>query len=266
MNTRRCSTCGGSLQGRQRDAVGCSRVPSRGEPQSQAAKRTDPTETSPSSTEDLRGVRKRRWARNDVGMVSPLSVDDAFTVGVSFDLIGGYLLGRGLLASPLQIAARTTRPTTWDSSFNDAEAVAQIESRADALLGLLSVAVGFSLQAGGYLALIAGATIDTGLVRALGAAVLMVLAAVVAYLGVRANRATQVKRVAVSVARANPTTARMEADPDALTLYNLGRQLGYPFIDVTPEGVVDYAAYARRYFDVDRVGQRLPMGFPSPSR
>jgi hypothetical protein len=29
-------------------------------------------------------------------MGSPFSVDDTFTVEVSFDLLGGYLLGRGL--------------------------------------------------------------------------------------------------------------------------------------------------------------------------
>jgi hypothetical protein len=42
-------------------------------------------------------------------MSDPLSVGDAFTLGVSVDLLGGYLLGRGLLASPLDIARRNTR-------------------------------------------------------------------------------------------------------------------------------------------------------------
>jgi hypothetical protein len=40
-------------------------------------------------------------------VAGPFSVDDAFTVGVSFDLLGGFLLGRGLLASLGQIAQRT---------------------------------------------------------------------------------------------------------------------------------------------------------------
>ena len=32
---------------------------------------------------------------NAFRMANPLSIDDLFTVGVSFDLLGGYLLGRG---------------------------------------------------------------------------------------------------------------------------------------------------------------------------
>ena len=51
-------------------------------------------------------------------MTSPFSVDDAFTVGVSFDLLGGYLLGRGLLASPLvgrlNLGAIPTNHIQWD--------------------------------------------------------------------------------------------------------------------------------------------------------
>jgi len=67
----------------------------------------------------------------------PVSVDDAFTVGVSFDLLGGYLLGRGLLASPSEIARRTTQITTWGHGFNAAEAVTHIRSRVDAVAGIL---------------------------------------------------------------------------------------------------------------------------------
>jgi hypothetical protein len=59
-------------------------------------------------------------------MAVPLSVDDAFTVGVSFDLLGGYLLGRSLLASPSDIASRTIRPTTIGQGFNGPEAVTHI--------------------------------------------------------------------------------------------------------------------------------------------
>jgi hypothetical protein len=35
-----------------------------------------------------------------------LSITDLFTVGVGFDLLGGFFLGRGLLASPGEIVRR----------------------------------------------------------------------------------------------------------------------------------------------------------------
>jgi hypothetical protein len=81
-------------------------------------------------------------------MAAPFSVDDAFTVGVSFDLLGGFLLGRGLLAHPLQIAVRNTNVTMPGSRFNAAEAVNQIQSRADASVGLVSLGTGFLLSGG----------------------------------------------------------------------------------------------------------------------
>lgn len=199
-------------------------------------------------------------------MASLFSIEDAFTVGVSFDLLGGYLLGRGLLASPLAIAVRTTRPTMWGSSFNDAEAVSQIRSRADASAGLVSLAIGFLLQAGGYVALIGGATIDTGAVRAVWAVGLMLVAAALAYLGLRRDTKRRVLHLAVEVARSNPTTGQIDAYPDGQTLQALGRHLGFPFVEVTDQGVVDLGAYAKRYFGVDRVGHRYPMEFPAPGR
>jgi hypothetical protein len=61
----------------------------------------------------------------------------------------------------------------WGNSFNNAEAASQIRSRADASAGLVSLTIGFVLQAGGY---IAGATIDTGVVRALCAVAVMIVA------------------------------------------------------------------------------------------
>jgi hypothetical protein len=198
-------------------------------------------------------------------MGSPFSVDDAFTVGVSFDLLGGFLLARGVLASPLQIAVRTTRPTMWANSFNNAEAASQIRSRADASAGLVSLTIGFVLQAGGYVVLIAGAKIDTGVVRALCAVAVMIVAAALTYLAFRKDLERRVKRLAVDVARSNPATGKMEDDPDRGTLYELGSALGDPEIDITPQGVPDLDGYARKHFGV-RVGQRYPLEFPAPGR
>ena len=197
-------------------------------------------------------------------MAVPLSVDDAFTVGVSFDLLGGFLLGRGLLAHPLQIASRNIHVTVVGSGFNAPEAVAQIESRADAFAGLISLAIGFLLQAGGYVVLIAGAKIDKGLGRAAFAVLLAVLAAGIAFFVFRRLRDGWVLSLAVNVARANPFTGCMEEHPDGDTLVALGRQLGFPFSEVNKRGVAPITPYAKKYFGVDQVTRRYPFEMPAP--
>jgi hypothetical protein len=196
-------------------------------------------------------------------MAVPLSVDDAFTVGVSFDLLGGYLLGRGLLASPSEIASRTLRPTTWGHGFNAPEAVTHIRSRADAQAGLISLGIGFSLQWSGYIAIIAGATVDTGLGRAVLSLALSVLAAVGAYLLFRRLRWKLVKRLAVRIARADPLTGTMDAAPDAQTLLALGRALGIAYVEVTEQGVTPIEPWAREHFGV-AVIHRYPPDMPAP--
>lgn len=197
-------------------------------------------------------------------MSAPLSVDDAFTVGVSFDLLGGFLLGRGLLASPLHIARRNTHVQVTGKVFNAAEAAAQIQSRADAFVGLVSLAIGFLLQAGGYVALIGGATVDTGGVRALLAIVLALAAALLAFAVFRRVRQRRVLRLAVDVARADPVTGRMDAYPDGGTLVALGQQLGFPFIEISGRGIPgDVDAYASEHFGVERTSMRRPLEFPA---
>jgi hypothetical protein len=196
-------------------------------------------------------------------MSDPLSVGDAFTVGVSFDLLGGYLLGRGLLASPLDIARRNTR--LWGAGFNASEAISQIKSGVDGRLGLVSLALGFLLQAGGYVALLAGASLETGGGRAVLAVVWMAVAAIVGWLILRRVHRQRVHRLAVDVARGNPASGVMEDHPDADTLVALGRAMGYPFAEVTPEGnVADVNAYAKRYFGVNRTSRRYPHDLPAP--
>jgi hypothetical protein len=197
-------------------------------------------------------------------MVDPLSVDDFFTVGVSFDLLGGYLLGRGLLSTPQSIARRNTNP--FQASFNAAEAVSQVRSRADAQVGLVSLATGFVLQAGGYVAFIGGVPVRTGGGRAALAVVAAFVAAVVAWLVLQRIQQRLVIRHAIGVARANPMTGRMDDYPDAETLIALGHQLGFPrFVEVSPSGVMgDESAYAREHFGVERVSRRYPAHFPVP--
>lgn len=183
-------------------------------------------------------------------MANPFSVDDLFTVGVSFDLLGGYLLGRGLLATPLDIARRTQTLV----GANPPEMVSQIEARADGQAGLIALLAGFLLQAAGYLALIAGVKVNTGGGRAALAALLALLAAVIAWLVIGRVRQRLLRRLVVDVARANPQTDNMEQYPDAQVLVSLGCHLGIGFdSDINDAQAVQ--AYARNHFGVGQVSR-----------
>jgi hypothetical protein len=92
------------------------------------------------------------------------SLADLFTIGVGFDLLGGFFLGRGLLASPKEIVRRV-----GDKRFgggSPALVVSQLQSRSDAVIGLVLLGLGFGLQASGYISVIGGATVQTGAGRA----------------------------------------------------------------------------------------------------
>lgn len=198
-------------------------------------------------------------------MSSLFTVDDVFVVGVSFDLLGGYLLGRGLLVSPSQISQRGT--THW--GWNSADMIAHIRGVADARLGLCSLAIGFALQAGGYVALIAGEHVAVSALRAVGSVLLAILAAFAWSLVLRRAHTPVVKRLAVSVARADSTTGGLAEFPDYRRLLALGQELGYYLAkDEVPgpgnPGAMD--RYARRCFGVEHVTNRpaAEKAWPGP--
>ena len=168
-------------------------------------------------------ARSGRSHRDNPRMTTPFSIEDAFTVGVMFDLFGGYLLGRGLLASPFEIAQRGS--TRW--GWNSADVIGQIRSGADARLGLAALATGFVLQAGGYVALIAGAPIRTGDAQAASSVVLAVVVALGGWRVLGRMHLRLVKRLIVSVARTNPVTGEIDDYPDAGRLLALGQELGF---------------------------------------
>jgi hypothetical protein len=188
-------------------------------------------------------------------MPALFSVDDAFTVGASFDLVGGYLLGRGLLASPSEIARRGG--TYW--GYNAAETISQVKAGADARVGLTSLGIGFMLQAGGYVALIAGARVDTGAWRAIASVALSLVVSTGWYWALRGGRLRIVKRLCVGVARASRPSGGLAEAPDGVKLLALGQELGYlaseaPGID--NPGML--ARYAKQVFGVDRVENQVP--------
>jgi hypothetical protein len=188
-------------------------------------------------------------------MLNPFSIDDLFTVGVSFDLLGGYLLGRGLLASPAQIARRGS--TRWDWNF--ADMLGQIQAGADGRIGLISLCFGFMLQAGGYVALIAGASVKTGGARAGMAVALAMVAGIAWYIALRIVHLRVVKRLIVDVARADSVSGELAEHPDAGKLLAFGQELGYLLTEVPGPGNPGVLGrYARRHFGVDQVEHHVP--------
>ena len=77
-----------------------------------------------------------------------LSVDDAFIVGVAFDLLGGFLLASGLLADPRDMAHRASTFV----GYNNAVVEREVRARTDGEAGLAMLVIGFVLQFVGYTA------------------------------------------------------------------------------------------------------------------
>ncbi len=189
-------------------------------------------------------------------MTRPFSVEDSFTIGVMFDLLGGYLLGRGLLASPYEIAQRGS--TRW--GWNPPDVIGQIRAGADARVGLASLAIGFTFQAGGYVALIAGSSVQTGGAQAAVSVALAVASAFAWWRVLLRVHVRLVKRLVVAVARTNPVSGELEKHPDGARLLALGQELGFLLTEAPiagNPGVLD--RYAQRYFGVDRVENRVPI-------
>src|ERR1700675_2125661 len=105
--------------------------------------------------------------------MSAFSSTDLFAVGSGLDIAGGYLLARGLIASPGAIMRRSLANGRF---FSPSEIASQLSDKVDATVGLISLGCGFATQAVAY-ALLAGgfASSSTGWVAsvvALGTAVL----------------------------------------------------------------------------------------------
>ncbi len=176
-------------------------------------------------------------------------------VGISFDLLGGYLVARGLLASPLDIARRNFDP--FHHEFNVAEAISQLRDLADGRMGLISLGIGFALQAIGYVAVVAGVGIATGGEQAVASVLLATGLGLGAFVLCRRRREGVVRRLVVDLARADPMTGHVDDYPDRERLIELGRGLGFaPVIGPGEDFRERHLAFARAVFGVERLSER----------
>jgi|ERR1700730_5012487 len=122
-----------------------------------------------------------------------LSVEDAFTTGVAFDLLGGYLLARGLLSDPRDMAHRASTLVGYNGAIVERE----VRARIDGVTGIATLGLGFLLQFGGYVALIGGAKLTTtdaeAALLAVGVAVVLVAVAVLVLVPVRSRLADKLR-------------------------------------------------------------------------
>lgn len=73
-------------------------------------------------------------------------VEDLFVAGIGFDVVGAWLLARGLVASPGDLALRTA--SFWGG--NPIATASQIEDRVRGQAGVRLLVLGFLLQAVAY--------------------------------------------------------------------------------------------------------------------
>jgi hypothetical protein len=166
-------------------------------------------------------------------------------VRTRLDIAGAYLLGRGLLVSPIDIIRRATAyygasPVTIVSAVKD---------KIDGVAGLGALAGGFLLQIAGYVAILASdAAVETGgwrAVVAVGGAAAAAALVLLARHGIE-RRAT--RRSLIELARTDPRTGYRAARPWGAMLLAFGKELGHPPTQDEPQD-----AYARRIWGVDDI-------------
>jgi hypothetical protein len=175
------------------------------------------------------------------------AVMDLFVVGLGFDLVGAWLLARGLIAKPEIIVMRNA--SYWAS--NAPSALASAQDRIDGLFGVGSLLLGFMLQALGYVLDLAGVgttTADSS-ARTLTALGLLTVAVVLALGAWRLSHNGLLRVLLTEMAYWQPTradeapTRQDRANPTNLAYWahNLG--------DPRRPGEDDWA-YAKRVFDL----------------
>lgn len=79
------------------------------------------------------------------------TVSDLFVLGIGVELVGAWLLARGLLASPTVLKSFSTV-----GAIGVGDVVDRARNRVDAAFGVVYLLIGFLAQLGGYLLQIAG--------------------------------------------------------------------------------------------------------------
>jgi hypothetical protein len=179
-------------------------------------------------------------------------LNDLFLVGLAMDMTGGWLLGRGLLVSPIDLARRA-------GSFageNPYAVVSAANDKVDGYFGLGALGGGFLLQAIGYVFLIGrGGANETGWCRAVVALALGVLAGAAVLAAWRYFRHRLLLRTLLGPAHMEYGTGKLADKPFAPRLNGFAEAMGYERHEEE-----DSVAFAQRVFGTMPM---YPTGYPS---
>jgi hypothetical protein len=167
-------------------------------------------------------------------------LEDLFVVGIGFDIAGAWLLARGLVAGPAEIALRTA------SLFggNPATTASQLDDHLNGTLGVGSLTLGFALQAVAYGIIVGQHNPSRG--DWIGVAISAVAPIAALLLFDRMTRPRRLRRLIVDIARYDLVERQMRDRPEAKTIVELATACGYP------EPSVGDQEYARDHFGVKR--------------
>lgn len=146
------------------------------------------------------------------------SVSDFFVVGIGFDLVGAYLVARGLLASPSTLALRAGTFLGSNPNF----VVDGVKDRTDAIFGVSFLGLGFSLQAVGYFLDLGFAPGNEASVARAAVAVVLMLLTMAAALGLwRSLKDQLIARTLIEASRWTVTNASKPAERGEISVGDL---------------------------------------------
>jgi hypothetical protein len=147
------------------------------------------------------------------------SVDDLFTAGIGFDLVGAILVAKGLLVSAKQ---QWRRNASGYGGWSGPQAVSWAEDSVDGWFGAVALVLGFTLQAVAYALLIGGASVHIGTGAAWVAVASAAAAVAIVLAGWYLFKPRLVRFRAVALASADSPSG----EPDGYLLTFMARELG----------------------------------------
>lgn len=138
-----------------------------------------------------------------------LTITDLFVVGLGVELVGAWLVARGLLLSPSMLKSFGT----W-AGIGPADVVDRARNRIDARFGIFFLMAGFAVQLLGYLLEIDNHQPEQGPRRLYGALTLLIGSMLIAFLGWSCSHKRLLKRSLVRIAMAPLRTGSVEIAQD----------------------------------------------------
>jgi hypothetical protein len=137
------------------------------------------------------------------------SLSDLFAFGAGCDVAGAWLLARGLLPSPRQIARRATYGGLYPGALID-----DVDSRVTARVGAWSLFAGFSIQVAAYAVLLGvGLSSDASPARSVVASIAAATPVAAIIFGERRTHRDRANKLLVRVSREDVVAGATGSNP-----------------------------------------------------